>query len=91
MSPLIKGVKHHDILEKTVYTRFISIITKQIQAQYFTGMTSLKLKPAPFTYIRTEKDHTPRLNAPSYAPGKYEHYYICEHVSILTVPPQMYH
>lgn len=55
MSLLIKRVKHHDILEKSVYTCFISILTKKNQAQYFIGMTSLKLKTVSFTHIYRDR------------------------------------
>lgn len=56
MSLLIKGVKHHDNLEYTVPTCFISILTKQIQAHNFAGITSLKLKIVAFTtHIQRQK------------------------------------
>lgn len=68
MSLLIKGVKHHDILENTVHVCLISILTKQILAQNFAGITSLKLKIVAFTtaenscfhytYKKAENNHT---------------------------------
>jgi len=82
MSLLIKGAKHHDFLEKDcVYMLLFNFNrTNSSTLFYWNDITKAEKSSLHYTYIKTEKHHTPGLNAPSYTLRKDKHNLICQYV-----------